>query len=43
MTALQYTITAYVIVGALLWGYAAHLFLTAHALKRRARHTGGRP
>ena len=43
MSALQYTIIAYVIVGGLLWGYATCLFLASRSLKRRELRTGGRP
>ena len=42
MNALQYSITAYVIVGLLLWGYAALLFLAHRALQRRQLRAGGR-
>ena len=42
MNAQQYTILAYVIVGVLLWGYAAHLLVTARTLKHRETPTGGK-
>jgi hypothetical protein len=42
MNALQYTITAYVVVGGLLWGYATCLFLASRSLKRRESRAGGR-
>ena len=43
MNAQEYTITAYVIAGTLLWGYAACLFLASRSLKRRELRTGGKP
>jgi len=43
MNAGQYTMVAYVIVGVLMWGYAAHLFWVGRSLKRREMRTGEKP